>query len=589
MSTGIHYLYPWLLLILIPAFALAFIPYFRLSPKYRRTRNRITSMVLFLVIAFLAVNTLAGITFVYKVPNKENEIILLVDVSDTEEQAAARRDDFVETVLREGRYDNYKVGVVTFGYGQKYAVPLTDDVSGIYDRYIDSLSDPPDTTATDIASAITYAKTLFNYPETGKIVLVTDGKETDGKAASVARSVSAAGIRIDIANIPSEYEGMDVQITGVDLPDYHVNVNEECYFKVHVQSRGEGFPARITFTDNDGALATQTVVSDVTLISGPQSFDISYKFTETGLHKLGFTIDIGNEGLTENNSYVSFMSIEKFNKVLIFERKEGESDALKSILTKDEAFEVDIVNFIEAENIPDTVDELRAYDQVIMNNVSATDMMSRWGDEDKSKDFQLALYSYVYDYGGSVLTVGGDTDDNKPNLYDRRAMLGTTYQQMLPVQAINYTPPLGVVVIIDRSGSMGMPVGASGKDRLWWAKQGAVSCLSPEVMSERDYMGIMTLDSYNEIILPLTPRPQEAKILAAIDSIEEADGGTIATDALNSARQQLLAQKMIDKRHIIVVTDGDFADLDTAIEAAQTNYANGITMSIVKIGESDTG
>ncbi|MBQ9481466.1 MAG: hypothetical protein IJU84_04810, partial [Clostridia bacterium] len=125
MSTGIHYLYPWLLLLFIPALALAFIPYFRLSPKYRKTRNRISSMVLFLVVVFLAINTLAGIVINYKVPNKENEIIILVDVSDTEQQSAELRDNFVQTVLREGRYDNYKVGVVTFGYGQKYAVPLT--------------------------------------------------------------------------------------------------------------------------------------------------------------------------------------------------------------------------------------------------------------------------------------------------------------------------------------------------------------------------------------------------------------------------------------------------------------------------------
>ena len=125
---------------MIPALAMALIPYFRLAPKYRRTRNRISSVVLFLIVAFLAINTLAGMVINYKVPNKENEIILLVDVSDTEEQSAERRDDFVQTVLRESRYDNYRVGVVTFGFGQKYAVPLTDDVSGIYDRYIDSLA-----------------------------------------------------------------------------------------------------------------------------------------------------------------------------------------------------------------------------------------------------------------------------------------------------------------------------------------------------------------------------------------------------------------------------------------------------------------
>ena len=64
-----------------------------------------------------------------------NEILLLVDVSDTEERAKARRDEFVRTVLADGRYDGYKMGVVTFGFTQNYAVPLTYKVDDIYDMY----------------------------------------------------------------------------------------------------------------------------------------------------------------------------------------------------------------------------------------------------------------------------------------------------------------------------------------------------------------------------------------------------------------------------------------------------------------------
>ena len=35
---------PWWLLLLIPALALTLIPYFKLKKRYRRTRNRISSM-----------------------------------------------------------------------------------------------------------------------------------------------------------------------------------------------------------------------------------------------------------------------------------------------------------------------------------------------------------------------------------------------------------------------------------------------------------------------------------------------------------------------------------------------------------------
>ena len=77
----IEFVYPWLLLLLIPAAVLTLLPYFKLSKKYRKNRNRITSIVLHSIIMVLAIFILSGMTFSYQTPNTENEIILLVDMS----------------------------------------------------------------------------------------------------------------------------------------------------------------------------------------------------------------------------------------------------------------------------------------------------------------------------------------------------------------------------------------------------------------------------------------------------------------------------------------------------------------------------
>ena len=217
---------PLWFLLLIPALALTVVPYFMLSKKYRRTRNRIVSMILHTFIMVFAVSVLAGIMFTYTVPNKDNEIILLVDVSNSEESAKENRNEFIKTVLDDSRYDGYTVGVVTFGFDQRYAVQLTDDIDGIYDNYISAPS--PDVSATNVAAALTYTKGLFQHPESGKIVLITDGKETDEKAEDVISSVLAQGIKVDTAYISSEAQGDIVQVSGMELPDYHVNINEEC-------------------------------------------------------------------------------------------------------------------------------------------------------------------------------------------------------------------------------------------------------------------------------------------------------------------------------------------------------------------------
>ena len=90
---------PWFLLLLIPAVAFTLFPYFRMNKRYRKTRNRITSMALHLTVMLLSITVLSGITLEYDTPNAENEVILLVDVSDSSDQKAIEeRDYFVRTV-----------------------------------------------------------------------------------------------------------------------------------------------------------------------------------------------------------------------------------------------------------------------------------------------------------------------------------------------------------------------------------------------------------------------------------------------------------------------------------------------------------
>ena len=563
---SIQFLYPWLLLLLIPAVILTLVPYFRLSKRYRKTRNRITSIVLHLIIMVLAITTLAGIEFHYQIPNEENEILLLVDVSDTEEQSATQRDDFVYTVLKDSQFDNYKVGVVTFGFDQEYAVPLTRNVKNIYDRYLEAKR--PDTSATNIAAALTYAKDLFEYPETAKIVLITDGKETDEQAIDVIRSVVAQGTRVDAAYIPSNYEGNDVQLMTVELPDYHVNVNEECPLSITVHSNS-ATTASVALYDNGEENTGATWSGE--LQEGSQTLSFKHSFTTPGLHELQFKATINGDSLEENNTYTTYLNLEVFNKILILESVEGESEALSEMINADNNYEIDIMT-TDSTTVPTTVDGLRAYDQVILNNVANFNL---------PEGFDEIMEEYVSVYGGGLFTVGGNDASGNANAYNRADMYGTLYQKMLPVEAINYTPPVGVVLIIDRSGSMSSE--SSGSTLLEWAKAGASSCL--DALTDRDYMGVMTLDTEQSTIVGLTSCTQKSKILAGINTIEEAEGGTLFAPAIERAGIALSNPSLpIAKRHIIIVTDGEPNDYPEEYEPfIETNYQKGITLSIVGI------
>ena len=240
----IQFTHPWLLLLIIPLIGIALLLFFRVKKKYRRTRNRIISLVLHCIACVLCVSVLAGVYIQYEIPNETNEVILLVDVSDSEElsgDSAQNRDEFVLAALETGMwYEGFSMGVVTFAFDQVYAVPLTNDIGSIYERYQEAEL-PKETGGTDLAAALTYTSGLFSENGTGKIVLVTDGKETDESAITVIRSVVARGISVDTAYIGSSYEaaGDDVQVMGVEYPDYHLNTGDSFDLRYSVYSTNE--------------------------------------------------------------------------------------------------------------------------------------------------------------------------------------------------------------------------------------------------------------------------------------------------------------------------------------------------------------
>lgn len=578
----IHFTYPLLLLVFLLGLGLTALLYFRLSKKYRKNRNRVTSIVLHLIVFALAVLTLAGTFFTFDIPNKENQIILLVDASDTEERSAEARDEFVRTILDMGQYDGYSIGIVTFGYNQVYAVKMTDRIS--VEKMMNGYraAERPDTTATNIAAALTYTADLFTNPSAGRIVLVTDGKETDREAKDVIRSVTAKGIAVDIANVPSSFGGDDMQLVGAALPDYHVAPGASCPITVtlHASVAAE---AKVEFYDNGTLVETQNVNATI----GTQNVTFNHAFSGSGLHSISFRLLNQNDGLEENNTYYTFLNLENFNKVLILEHKDGESERLKALLTEgDDAYDVTVKNITTDTTVPATAEEIRQYDQVILNNVAAKDMPA---------GFQELLRDYVNKYGGGLFTVGGadavpgETNKYVAHAYNRTDMWGTIYQELLPVQAINYTPPTALMVIVDRSGSMSKQDDNTGDTYYDFALSGANGCL--EKLTERDYFGLMTLDSDEEMILPLTPRSQTKKIENAFARARQlgTNGGTVFPNAIDRASRALLSLD-VAVRHVIIVTDGL---VPTTQEEEYLDYIqqfhndNGITYSVVGIGVSE--
>jgi Mg-chelatase subunit ChlD len=571
----INFSNPWLLLLLIPAVALTLFSYFRLNKRYRFTRNHIVSIVLHLVVMVLAITLLAGIVFGYSLPNNDNEIILLVDASySTSSDSQDEVDDFIRDVIAESD-SMFELGIVTFGYDQVYAAELTNRTDSLYSDYLQA--ELPNTSATDIAAALNYAATLFKNPESAKIVLISDAVETDGNANGVIKAIAAQGIMVDTVHFPGEELETEVQIVSAATPADKILVGEKFNFELTIQSSYRG---TATITPYDNNTAGQSIT--VELSGGVQNVVIPYAFAFPGMHQMSFEIEAEDDTMVQNNSYLSYVYLEIYDKILILESIDDESLKLRDML-KDE-LNVTVINVEDVEAMPKTLDDLRAYDEVILCNVSNSDM---------PEGLIENLYTYVHDIGGGLFTICGNKPDSNPNdeewtanAYTREDMYNTLYQQMLPVEVIEYTPPVAVMIIIDTSGSMYYAGNENYEtSKLFYAQQGAEACL--DALTERDYVGIMTLgNSYTEEI-ELTPRTQREKILSAIDLIDDDEsnlnGGTIFSASLERAGKALSALSQVERRHIIIVTDGEPSGGDEYEYWMEENAKLGITMSIVGI------
>ena len=575
----ITYNYPWLLLLIVPLLLLTLIPYFRLDKRYRFTRNKIISMTAHIIVSVIAVNLLAGLSFSYEIPNQENEVILLVDVSDSGTESRDKIDDFVRSVI-DVCGEDCKIGIVKFGYGCDYSVELTAQKDSVFQEYL--LSKDPNGSATALADALKYAASLFTNKETSKIVVLSDGLETDGDALISLHEIVSAGTVVDAVPFPEEQK-TDVQIVSATIKETEIVVGESFAIELVVKSTAtENEEAAVLRLYDNDKLYGETIVS---IQNGINEIPVSLAFSARGMHELTFEIVTDYELLGEpladsvksNNSYRTYVKLEEFENILIIEKYENEGAALKEILAStksvtDISVEEDITSF------PKTIEEMAEYEQIVLVNIAHADMPT---------GFEALLNRYVYELGCGLFTVGGRNDydgDGKlvPHAYNRQDIENSEFlKHMLPVNVVDYTPPIAVMLVIDTSLSM------QGSGKLEAAIDGAEVCL--DALHDRDFCGIVSFSSASSERLSVLPVSQRETILESIKKVKDEPGmGTVFADAIMKAGRALSVINNVERKHIILITDGEPGDsYDDYKRYIEDNVADGITMSLLTIGMDD--
>ena len=537
---------PLWLLLLIPGIILALIPYFRLNKQNRRTANRLISMAIHIVSLTLIIFLLAGFSLIKYDSHVKDEVFILIDESDSMTKSNIVEDKL--TVLLE-ELNDYKVGLILFAQDAHIVSALTNDKQKLLRDYQTHQAKSP--FASNIEKALLLASDNFSNPSRGRVIIITDGLETDGNALVAVQNMQSMGTTIDVIYINSPlYEG-EVAVIDVAIPK-SVSKGDRTIISVTTKT---DTPQNVFIKLYENEVEIETLSSNILLNGGEETISFEHTFLKSGLSTIKVEVLSNSDTIKENNTFYAYANVDGVsNRVLIIEGDNENSTALEQILKTE--FDVDAVTISNVEN-----EMIYGYDAIILKNVSNASMPT---------NFDEALNHYIHKLGGSLLTIGGS------DAYQQADMENTLFEQMLPVFSSTQSKSMAVILVIDKSGSMI----THGSEKLELAKQGAIETLY--ALKDDDYIGIVLFDANPVVLVEPTPVSQKADIIPLIESIS-AGAGTRYTGGLQLAKNQLdnFPGNQNFNKHVIFLTDG--APQDDGYNAVIQQYGP-ISLSTIAIG-----
>lgn len=549
---------PWLLFLIIPLVALIVIGFFIMKKEKRYSKKNIISLALHLVIAVLVSISFADPR--YLSIDKETEVYLLVDASASEKPSTDKIDETIKKVSKKVlKTPNTKVGVIPFAKKATTLVELGGKFNSINDVYEDKNFDY---TATNLEEALLYTSEKFKEDSYKRIVLISDGNETDGEAINTIETLMQEGITVDVINMNAEFTS-EISITGIKYTDKTylnreeevevlINASSTCSVTVNLYKEGELDSTKNSYLNN--GLNVITFPLDT---SAPGEF--KYKVVVTGEEGTEF-----KDTFIENNSRSFIQNVSSDFKYLFLGSSEAELNKFRNLANL--SAETNIDTFINKKNVPYSLEDLIKYDEVILSDLDFTTL-------NNYSELINNLSKAVSIYGKSVFTFGstnvGNTND--PAL--------VSYNDLLPVQ---YQPDdsRALVLVLDSSGSM-------GGNNINMVIAGAKEVVKK--LNVNDSIAVVTFETNTVVPVTMTTIRNEKnrqEILNKIDRIK-VGGGTNMMNALDEAYKQIQGVTA-EYKNIISLTDGLAGDNVEDLKKYVTSMSfSNISSSFINVGDED--
>jgi uncharacterized membrane protein len=424
---------------------------------------------------------------------------------------------------------------------------------------------------TDIARALRLAMASFPPDRQKRIVLFSDGNQNNGDALKEARIAAANMVDVDVLLI-SAPPGHEVMVDQLVVPPH---VRKDAQFVVRALINSDTAQTAQLVITRDGSLLDPLTVQ---LKPGENVIDIPQDgLSDGGFHQFQVTVQPDrpqDDTFAANNTGYAFTQVDAPGKVLLIDANPAGDHLYDALRRAGISVQQGGVGAL-----PSTVKDYGPYDSVILDNVNAYNL---------TRVQMTQLERWVKEMGGGLVLVGGD-DSFGPGGYK-----GTPLEDVAPVdmdvKREKHVASLAIVVVMDKSGSMGAPIDASGTEKMSLADEGAVQVI--KLLDPSDSAMIGAVDTEVQWVgpaklLPMTPG-NKSRLIDDTRTVVSGGGGIYCETALAHA-YDLINAPGVDAmaKHVIMFADTqDSEQQENCVQMARDNFArHGVTTSVIGMGD----
>ncbi len=391
-----------------------------------------------------------------------------------------------------------------------------------------------------------------------RALLISDGFETEGDAASILPSLSAKGVKL-FPLTPKDPRGLQARfkISNLYAP-LLAPAQKSVEIRTTIQNTTNELQSGVLHLTHD----SKTIFKeDVRVEPGAEVVVTAPSDpSQEGIKEITATLTPSSKEQGASTESI-FISGEQRERVLLINGSSEDARFLPEVL-KEQAYQLSnqTLSGSQAE-----LSNLKEFSAVILNNVALTQLPSGGASR---------IEEYVRGGGGFIMTGGNKS-------FGLGGYLGSPVADILPVELV---PPqtvqkrlnVALELVLDKSGSMGQ----GGK--LDFAKEAAREVIRN--LKDEDYIGVIGFDSAPWVVVKLAPLSEVREV--AIERVGRLFPAqkTNLFPAIDEARRSLLRVNA-GRKHMIILTDGKVPDSGPYyVELTKQMRLLGITVSTVMLG-----